>query len=232
MRASILAVKPLILILAWAGSLAAAEQAVLANGFRINAQRHEVTAGTVRLHTATGIIEIPSSAVAGYELVEESPPPPAPPSTSNLSPGTAPAPPRAAPTPSPPELIERAARRHGLPAAFLHSVAQAESAYRQEAVSPKGAIGIMQLMPSTAAELGADPRDAAQNVDAGARHLADLLNKYHGSSAMALAAYNAGAGAVTKYGGVPPYSETRMYVRKVIENYQRLSGPSAAGTTR
>jgi soluble lytic murein transglycosylase-like protein len=116
-----------------------------------------------------------------------------------------------------------AADRYGVPAAFLHSVARAESAYRVDAVSPKGAIGVMQLMPATAAELGANPRDPAENIDAGARHLRDLLERYDGSAHKALSAYNAGAGAVQKYGGVPPYAETVNYVQKVLSTYHLLS---------
>jgi soluble lytic murein transglycosylase-like protein len=216
-----------ILLLAACALAQAAEQAVLSNGFRIDARSHEVDGNSVRLHTATGVIEIPLSAVTAFEEVEEPPPPTvaAPPPTAN-SPVA-----RAAPA-TPRQLVDSAARKHGLPPAFLHSVAQAESAYRQDAVSPKGAIGIMQLMPSTAAELGADPRDASQNVEAGARHLADLLVRYQGSSAKALAAYNAGPGAVTKYGGVPPYTETRTYVRKVLENYQRMSESGGSNPPR
>ncbi len=123
----------------------------------------------------------------------------------------------------PKKLLDLAADRYGVPAAFLHSVARAESAYRVDAVSPKGAIGVMQLMPATAAELGANPRDTAENIDAGARHLRDLLERYDGSAHKALSAYNAGAGAVQKYGGVPPYAETVNYVQKVLSTYHLLS---------
>ena len=82
----------------------------------------------------------------------------------------------------------------------------------------------MQLMPGTARELGADPRDTAQNIDAGTRLLRELLLKYDGDVVKALAAYNAGAGAVDKYQGLPPYSETRWYVKKVIDAYQKAGG--------
>jgi soluble lytic murein transglycosylase-like protein len=86
----------------------------------------------------------------------------------------------------------------------------------------------MQLMPATAARLGADPSDAAQNIDAGTRHLRDLLIQYEGSTHKALAAYNAGEGAVQRYQGIPPYAETRGYVEKVLRNYQKLSGAGRA----
>jgi soluble lytic murein transglycosylase-like protein len=95
----------------------------------------------------------------------------------------------------------------------------AESGGRADALSPKGAIGLMQLMPGTAKELGADPFDPAQNVDAGARYLRDLLVKYDGQLWHALAAYNAGPGAVDKYNGVPPYRETVRYVDRIDKAY-------------
>jgi soluble lytic murein transglycosylase-like protein len=105
-------------------------------------------------------------------------------------------------------------------------VVAAESAYRPDAVSPKGAIGLMQLMPGTAAQYGADPMDPAQNVEAGTAYLRDLLLKYNGDVAAALAAYNAGPGAVDRYHGVPPYAETRSYVGKVIRNWQNTPRPA------
>jgi soluble lytic murein transglycosylase-like protein len=119
--------------------------------------------------------------------------------------------------------VNRAAERHGLPPELLQSVAVVESAYNQSAVSPKGAIGIMQLMPGTAALLEADPTDPRQNVDAGARHLRDLLTKYDGGLFRALAAYNAGAGAVDRYGWIPPYRETQLYVDRVFQRYKKLN---------
>ena len=121
-------------------------------------------------------------------------------------------------------LGDAAARKAELPPAIVHAVAKAESAYRQDAVSRKGAIGIMQLMPGTAKELQADPHDAQQNAEAGAQYLRDLLVKYNGDVAKALAAYNAGPRAVDQYGNVPPYAETRSYVNRVIENYKKLGG--------
>ena len=122
------------------------------------------------------------------------------------------------------ELVDRAASKAGLPPGLVHSLAKAESGYNVAAVSRKGAIGLMQLMPGTAAELNADPRNPQQNADAGAKYLADLLVKYGGDVAKAVAAYNAGPGAVDKYNGVPPYPETRTYVNRVIRNYKQLGG--------
>lgn len=206
-------------------SLHGAEYAILTTGFHIRASRHEVHGETIRLHTESGVIELPASLIAGFE--PEAPRPeadrPAP-----AAPVAPPAPAAAAPSADPKQLLDQAAERYGLPAAFLHSVARVESAYRPDAVSPKGAIGVMQLMPETAARLRADPRDPVQNVDAGARHLRDLLAAYQGSTMKALAAYNAGAGAVERYKGVPPYPETVLYVEKVLRNYQKLSRETAS----
>ena len=120
-------------------------------------------------------------------------------------------------------VIAEMAEQYGLPAKFVSSVARAESAYRMDAVSPKGAIGVMQLMPGTARELGVDPSDVRQNIEGGTKLLRDLLVQYQNDPDQvrkALAAYNAGAGAVAKYGGVPPYRETQNYVDRVLKNYQ------------
>jgi soluble lytic murein transglycosylase-like protein len=111
----------------------------------------------------------------------------------------------------------------------VHSVVAAESAYRPDAVSPKGAIGLMQLMPATAKAYGVDPHDPEQNVDAGTRYLRDLLLKYDHGVFSALAAYNAGPGAVAKYNGVPPYRETQAYVNRIYRSYLRQKNSSTYG---
>src|SRR5206468_11510523 len=116
---------------------------------------------------------------------------------------------------TPMELADAAAERYGLPPELVRSVMAAESGFQPRAISPKGAIGLMQLMPGTAQALGANPRDPAQNVDAGTRYLRDLLEKYNYRLRHALAAYNAGPGAVDKYNGVPPYRETINYVGRI-----------------
>jgi len=116
------------------------------------------------------------------------------------------------------ESIVRVAERYHLNEALLAAVAQAESAFNPRAVSADGAMGIMQLMPGTARRLGVlDPFDLEANLDAGARYLREQLDQFGGDVALALAAYNAGPGAVLRYGGMPPYPETRRFVARVLE---------------
>lgn len=197
----------------------AGEYAVLSSGLRLHLDHHENAADVVRLYTSKdAYTEVPKAMVARYEE-EDYVPPPAP----------AAQPPVAVPAPDakprdPEAMVKDAARRYALPANFVESVAKVESAMKTNAVSPKGAVGVMQLMPSTARELGADAADPEQNIDAGTKLLRELLVKYNGDVVKALAAYNAGAGAVAKYQGLPPYPETQSYVDKVIKNYKANGG--------
>jgi soluble lytic murein transglycosylase-like protein len=118
-------------------------------------------------------------------------------------------------------LVAEAAQRHGLDPALVMAVVGVESGFQPQAVSPKGARGLMQLMPRTAREMGvADPFDPAANLDGGSRYLSSLVARYEGDLTKALAAYNAGMGAVARHGGVPPYAETRKYVQRVLGRYQ------------
>jgi soluble lytic murein transglycosylase-like protein len=195
----------------------AGEFVVLSNGFRIHADSHSADGPVIRLQTSQGEIEIQASTVAEFEQEEYTAPAPA---------SAVPAAPAAATVTdlTPQELITRAAIHAGLPPAIVHSIARAESGYREDAVSPKGAIGLMQLMPKTAAQLDADPHDPAQNADAGARCLRDLLEKYQNDPhqvSKAVAAYNAGPAAVDKYHGIPPYPETIQYVHRVLNQYEK-----------
>jgi soluble lytic murein transglycosylase-like protein len=122
-------------------------------------------------------------------------------------------------------LIRSAAEKHRVPAAFIRSIIAAESNFNCDAISPKGAIGLMQLMPSTAMEYGADPSIPEQNVDAGTRYLRVLMDKYsryRNSLKRVIAAYNAGPGAVDRYRGVPPFRETRGYVVRVLSYLRRF----------
>jgi soluble lytic murein transglycosylase-like protein len=208
-------VRTMAAILALASSALAGEYAVLGSGFRIHVDRHQAEGDVVRLYSGGGVTELAAGAVAGFEaddVAQEKAPEPA----SVAAP--------AAVAPSPRALVEEAARKHGLPPEFLHSVVAAESGYRADAVSPKGAIGLMQVMPATAKAYGADASIPEQNVDAGAQYLRDLLLKYQGDDhqvSRALAAYNAGPGAVERYDGVPPYQETQDYVARVIRDYAK-----------
>lgn len=118
-------------------------------------------------------------------------------------------------------MVTKAAHKYALPPSLVRAVAKAESAFDPAALSPKGAQGVMQLMPGTARELGVrNAFDPAENIDAGARLLRRLLEKYEGRVAEALAAYNAGPGAVARHKGVPPYRETRGYIRKVVKDFE------------
>jgi Soluble lytic murein transglycosylase and related regulatory proteins (some contain LysM/invasin domains) len=122
------------------------------------------------------------------------------------------------------ELFNEIARTYNLDPKLLHAIAKVESNYNPRAVSPKGALGVMQLIPSTARLVGvSDPFDPRENIHGGARYLRYLLDKF-GDLTLALAAYNAGPKAVEAYGGIPPYEETQRYVRSVLSLYQRLRG--------
>lgn len=141
-----------------------------------------------------------------------------------------------APTPNPKaattpvddtDPFETAARNHGVDVALLRAVAWTESRGRNDAVSPKGALGIMQLMPGTAAELGVDPRDPRSNINGGAAYLAQQIRRF-GSVPLALAAYNAGPGAVLRFRGIPPFAETKGYVASVLQRWGGQVPPAPA----
>ncbi len=129
-------------------------------------------------------------------------------------------------------LIDQAAARNGLDPAVLHGLIQQESGFDPNATSGAGATGLTQLMPGTASSLGvANPLDPAESIEGGARYLAEMMDRFGGNTADALAAYNAGPGAVEQYGGVPPYAETEGYVSKVLGNAEtyRQSHPQTTG---
>jgi hypothetical protein len=201
----------LVVLAALSGSCFAGEYAVLASGFRLHADRHETDGSIVRLYANGGVTEIPAPQITGFEPDEVAPL----------------APPPVLQVPRTEDLIADAAKRNGLPVEFVKSVVAAESAFRADAVSPKGAIGLMQLMPATAREYGAEASDPRQNIEAGTQYLRDLLLKYQHDDHQvlrALAAYNAGPGAVDRYHGVPPYRETIEYITRVLRKYAKTSG--------
>jgi soluble lytic murein transglycosylase-like protein len=116
--------------------------------------------------------------------------------------------------------LDEAASRYSVDAGLVRAVAWQESRFRSDAVSPKGAIGIMQLMPATAAQMGVNPHDPQQNILGGVAYLRALLTQFNGDIRLTLAAYNAGPAAVLQYGGIPPFRETQNYVTSIA---QRLS---------
>lgn len=117
------------------------------------------------------------------------------------------------------EMIKNAAQKFGVEFELAKAVATAESNMNQDVISKAGAVGVMQLMPSTAKSLGVDPYDEEQNIEGGVKYLRQMLDKFNGNVSHAVAAYNAGPGAVKKYGGVPPYTETQNYVGRVLDFY-------------
>lgn len=117
-------------------------------------------------------------------------------------------------------MVDEAARKYQVDPKLVAAIAEVESGGNQEAASPAGAIGVMQLMPDTAASLGINPYDKKSNIEGGAKYLREMLDAFDGDVRRAVAAYNAGPQAVRDYGGVPPYQETQNYVNKVLDIYR------------
>jgi len=194
------------------------ESVCLTNGFCLEADSHVVRDQTFIVQRGQGSMEFPAGQVEHIAPL---------PSLAN------PQPVATLPPENTQDLLARAAREQGLEPEFVRSVARAESDFRQDAVSVKGAVGLMQLMPGTASSLGVDASLAEQNAQGGAKFLRELLVRYHGDATLALAAYNAGPGAVEKYKGVPPYLETRRYIVRVLTEYarqQKVRGVSSLDT--
>lgn len=195
----------------------AADTVVLDNGFRLDGERIEIRSARIRLFTGKGgWIDVPKHRVRRLE--QEARGPSAPEASTRPSRN-------AARKHEPPVGIARVADSEGLPSSLLRAVADVESGLRQDVTSEKGAIGIMQLMPRTAAELGVNPHSAQENLMGGARYLRIMLERYAGDEdqlVKALAAYNAGPGRVDEYGGLPPFAETNAYVGEVLRKYLEL----------
>ncbi len=199
----------------WAG-----EYAVFNSGSRLHVGRHSTDGAQTTLYQQDGgYTVVPTEQITGFEA-EDYAPPPAPP------PAAAPPPPAGDLN----SLVDKAAREHGLRPELVQSVIAAESGYNPAAISPKGALGLMQLMPATARDLQvANPLDAAQNVEGGTAYLRQLLDRYasfENQLERAVAAYNAGPAKVDRYGGLPPYRETIDFVSRVSSQLLRLTaGP-------
>jgi soluble lytic murein transglycosylase-like protein len=196
-----------------ANCLQARESAVLRNGFSISHNHHREIGSVTRLFLTASedeYVDIPSANIVSYEPEIDIPSPkidviP----SANLQPALE-------------QIVAKAANANQLDADFIHAVIRAESNGKPTAVSAKGAQGLMQLMPKTAIKLGVkNSLDPAENVNAGARYLRELLARYHNDPILALAAYNAGTGHIQQYQGVPPYRETRAYVASIIRDFNR-----------
>lgn len=180
-----------------------ADYAVLRNGARLHVYSYEQLGPTTRLRIDGGTVDMPAEQIVRFEPEEVFP--------ERQAPG------QDAPLTVPySELIRAAAKKYSLDVALLASVIREESNFDPRAVSIKNAQGLMQLMPGTASRLAVrNPFDPSQNIEAGAKYLRELLDRYEGNVSLALAAYNAGPERVTRYSGVPPFRETRKYIQRV-----------------
>lgn len=180
--------------------VARGDYAVLRSGLRLHITGYETVGDRVRLTIDGGRVELPAEAIVNVEREDVFPANPAePPPTGPFG-----------------DLIRAAAEKHGVDEKLIQHVIAVESNFNPRAVSHKQALGLMQLLPRTAARFSvANAFDAAQNIDAGTRYLKELLDRYSGNLPFALAAYNAGPDMVERYRGVPPFSETQKYVRLI-----------------
>lgn len=214
-------------LLVLAGQFAALgdEVAVLRNGFSVPHQRREQRGDITRLYTADGYVDIPTDQIASFEAEEIPPPQPQEVQPAPQTPQVASVAPPAQPItvgtkPQLDEVVREASFRKQLDPDFVNSVIKAESNFYTHAVSPKGAQGLMQLMPGTAAKLGVNnPFDPRANVEAGTTYLSHLLDLYNNDPIRALAAYNAGPERVQQYHGVPPYRETKLYIARIVRDF-------------
>ena len=220
----------------------AAEVAVLRNGFTIKHERREILGDLTRLYVTpdgSSFIDVPTIEIEHFEAA---PPEPADDPSSgsdakavNLRPAAVAKP---STIPQRPvdlsQVVNEASGRYRLDPDLVNSVIKAESDFKVRAVSPKGAQGLMQLMPGTAAQLGVpNAFDPEANVDGGTRYLRELLERYNFDLVKALAAYNAGPHRVEQFGGVPPYYETRAYVAKIVKDFNKKKiAQGKAGTAQ
>ena len=212
------------LLLLACGVSAAADLAVLRNGNSIRHERKEVLGAVTRLYlgpASAGYIEIPSDQIDHYER-DTSPPPASPGAVARPDVAVNPQRQQALTPQALNQVLSGAGERNQIDPDFIRSVIKAESGFHQNAVSRKGALGLMQLMPGTASQLGVtNPFDPNSNVEGGTKYLRGLLEKYHFDVNKALAAYNAGPMRVDQYHGVPPYYETQAYISRIIRDFNR-----------
>jgi len=186
-----------------AAPIARADYAVLRSGVRLHITGYETAGDRVRLTVEGGTVEVAAGEIESIEPED-----------------VFPSRPQVAPLPDGPyaSLIRAAAEKHGIDENLIHRIILVESNFNPKAVSRKSALGLMQLLPQTAAQYSVrNVFDPAQNIDGGTRYMKDLLARYHGDLTLALAAYNAGPEMVQRYGGVPPFPETQNYVRRVTQ---------------
>ena len=191
----------------------AADLAILQNGFEIHHEQRKIVGANTRLYlgadSSGGYVDVPTSQIVRYEHDDSAKPKPDLPAPSAEK--------------DPVDInsaVNAASKTHAIDPDLIASVIHAESRFNPRAVSPKGAQGLMQLMPGTASHLGVtDAFDPKANVDGGTRYLRELLLRYNDDMAKALAAYNAGPNRVDQYHGVPPYRETRRYVADIIRDF-------------
>ena len=214
----------------------AADVAVLTNGFTIRHERREVVGSVTRLYVHandSGFVDVPTAEIVSFEKDDTPAPAEIASTTADAQassgqalpgqslPGRA-LPGHALPGQPLPSMIDDISGRHHLDPDLINSVIHAESNFNVHAVSPKGAQGLMQLMPGTASRLGVENSfDAGANVEGGTRYLRELLERYNFDVIKALAAYNAGPQRVEQYHGVPPYYETQAYVARIIRDFNR-----------
>ena len=202
--------KIVVLVVLGACAASAGQIAVLSNGFSIRHDHHEALNQVTRLYLGPGngsYVDVPTADIVRFDKdntpVRQAETPAAGVEDVNAA-------------------VSAASTRHQIDSDFINSVIRAESSFNPHAISPKGAQGLMQLMPGTASKLGVEnPFDPAANVNGGTEYLRELLDYYHGDMAKTLAAYNAGPGRVAQYHGVPPYRETHAYVARIIREFNR-----------
>src|ERR1700735_3107455 len=195
-------------------SALAADSAILRNGFSIRHERRQIIGTVTRLcidGDQSSFVDIPTAEIDHFESLPDSPTPPTNPQLPRL------------PHPfDPPQAVKDASGTYRLDPDLVTSVIRAESGFNVRAVSPKGAQGLMQLMPQTATQLGVkNAFDPQANVEAGTRYLRELLERYNFDLIQALAAYNAGLQRVEQYNGVPPYYETKAYVARIVRDFNK-----------